>query len=150
MSFNTIAGEIIHGIDIDEVYNSSDWSSRDKIKEYIKDYTVLLDCKKQLKMCDSNSNKDICMDELAIKIIKHFYGFNSDKNIADYKNYIKSVSKAYGVVYCLNKYDNFAGSTCEQEVMYKVILTTKQYIEDMLSEIEQENKDFVFLQDYKP
>ena len=41
--FNANAqAELYHGIDIDEVYNSSDWSSKDKIKELIDDYTLLL------------------------------------------------------------------------------------------------------------
>ena len=32
--------ELYHGIDIDAVYNSSDWSSKEKIKEIIDDYTL--------------------------------------------------------------------------------------------------------------
>ena len=37
-----VRAELYHGIDIDEIYNSSDWSSKDKIKELIDDYTLLL------------------------------------------------------------------------------------------------------------
>lgn len=33
--------ELYHGIDIDAVYESSDWSSKEKIKELIDDYIFI-------------------------------------------------------------------------------------------------------------
>ena len=47
-SLNVKAG-IYHGIDIDNVFEKSDWSNKEKIKEVIDDYALLLQWNSQVK-----------------------------------------------------------------------------------------------------
>ena len=54
-SLNVYA-EIYHGIDIDKVYSQSDWSSKDKIKEIIDDYKLLLTYQKDFNDCSTQKD----------------------------------------------------------------------------------------------
>ena len=60
-SFNVYA-ETYHGIDIDKVYSQSDWSNKDKIKEIVDDYLLLLQFKKDLNQCQGNDHPIECMN----------------------------------------------------------------------------------------
>ena len=147
-SFNVYA-EIYHGIDIDKVYDQSDWSSKDKIKELIDDYSLLLQFKKDLNQCQENSHPIECMNHLAQNIMQHFYTHNYENNIHDYQNYVKSTLVVYGVAYCLNKYNFPAGTVCEQEKNAQVCKVIKQYIETLLLQIEKQISIYSFIKDYK-
>ena len=141
--------ETYHGIDIDKVYAQSDWSSKDKIKEIIDDYSLLIQYKKELTQCAENDNQLNCMDNLTQNIMQRFYSYNYENNINEYQNYVKSTFAVYGTAYCLNKYNIPPGTICEQEKNTPVNKTIKQYIETLLSQIEKQIKSFSFIKDYQ-
>ena len=147
-SLNVYA-ETYHGIDIDKVYSQSDWSNKDKIKEIVDDYSLLLQFKKDLNQCQGNDHSIECMNQLAQNIMQHFYSHNYENNIQDYQNYVKSTLAVYGVAYCLNKYNFPAGAVCEQEKNAQVCDVIKQYIETLLSQIEKQISIYSFIKDYK-
>ncbi len=147
-SFNAYA-EIYHGIDIDKVYNQSDWSGKDKIKEIIDDYSLLRQFNSDLNRCAKNSNQFDCMDNLTQNIMQHFYHDNYENNINDYRNYVKSTLAVYGVAYCLNKYDIPSGTVCEQEKNAHANKLIRQYIETLLFQVENKINIFNFIKDYK-
>ena len=144
-----VDAETYHGIDIDKVYTQSDWSSKDKIKEIIDDYKLLLQFKGDLNQCHEYSNQFECMNNLTQNIMQHFYHYNYKNNINDYQNYVKLTLTVYGVAYCLNKYNIPAGTVCEQEKDAQVREVIKQYIETLLSQIEKQISVFSFIKDYK-
>lgn len=144
-----VCAETYHGIDIDKVYSQSDWSSKDKIKEIIDDYKLLLQFKEDLNKCHEDSNQFECMNNLTQNIMLHFYHYNYENNINDYQNYVKLTLTVYGVAYCLNKYNIPAGTICEQEKNVQVREVIKQYIETLLSQIEKQISVFSFIKDYK-
>ena len=147
-SFNVHA-ETYHGIDIDEIYNQSDWSSKDKIKEIVDDYSLIRQYNQELTQCNKQDNQFECMNNLTQDIMQHFYNYNYENNINDYQNYIKSTLAAYGVAYCLNKYNIPSGTVCEQEKNIQVNKVIKQYIETLISQIEKQISIFGFIKDYK-
>ncbi len=148
--FSTNAfAEIYHGIDIDAVYESSDWRNREEIKQIIDDYALLSQYKKELSLCSQNTEKLSCMDKLAEDIIKRFYAGNMVDNINSYHEYVKATSSAYGVVYCLNKYKVPSGTICNQENTANTWEFVERYISDMLQSIEQILSEYSFLQNYK-
>ena len=70
----SVKAEIYHGIDIDMVYESSDWNSKEDIKKIIDDYTLLLQYQKELDNCPIELSEILeCYDRVAKKIIKHFF-----------------------------------------------------------------------------
>ena len=64
-SYTNANADIYHGIDIDAVYNSSDWSSKSKIREIIDDYTLTLHYKNKLNQCTKNI---VCCSHLFVKL----------------------------------------------------------------------------------
>ena len=125
-----VRAELYHGIDIDAVYNSSDWSSKEKIKEIIDDYTLLLEYQNTLTLCD-------------------FYNGNMNNNLNIYHNFVTSISEAYGIIYCLDKYKFPAGTICNQENSVNTQKFIKQYITEMLQSIEQELIKYSFILNYR-
>ena len=144
-----VQAELYHGIDIDAVYNSSDWSSKEKIKEIIDDYTLLLEYQNTLTLCDPKPDKSGCMNELAKEIIRHFYNGNMNNNLNIYHNFVTSISEAYGIIYCLDKYKFPAGTICNQENSVNTQKFIKQYITEMLQSIEQELIKYSFILNYR-
>ena len=108
-----VNAEVYHGIDIDLVYSSSDWSSKDKIKEIIDDYTLLLKYQNEFDKC-SNVLPNIleCYDKIAENIVTNLYVY-PEYNIKEYKQLKKSLSDAYGLKNCRNKYAWPSGYICE-------------------------------------
>lgn len=139
--------EVYHGIDIDAVYESSDWSNKDKIKEIIDDYSLLLQYYQRLSQCSFVDDRTICLNALAEDIIRQFYGGDKNKNITDYHNYIEATSTAYGIVYCLNKYRTPSGTMCNQENSMHTNEVTEQYIEELLHSVKL--SEYSFIADYK-
>ena len=146
---NSFAVELVNGIDVDKVYNSGDWSSKEKIKDIINDYSLLLQYKQKLLLCNSNKENLSCLNELTKDIINSFYNFNKEKNIKEYYNYVNSVSTVYGIVYCLNKYIVPAGTMCNQENMIKVYDVVEEYVRSLLQQTEHELLKYDFISDYK-
>lgn len=143
-----VRAEVYHGIDIDQVYNSSDWSSKDKIKDIINDYTLLRQYEQKSTQCSQSSDRFNCINTINEDIIKHFYNHDLNNNLSEYHNYIKSVFAAYGVVYCSNKYRIPPGTMCNQETNGKTQDIIEQYSKDLLQSIEQILLSYRFLQDY--
>jgi hypothetical protein len=142
--------ELYHGIDIDAIYESSDWSSKEDIRKIIDDYTLLLQYQKELNNCPIELPDVLeCYDNVAEKIIKHFYVGDIDINLENYNNYIKATFASYGIVYCLNKYRIPSGSMCNQEAMGKTWKIIEQYNKDLLQSVEQILNGYSFLKDYK-
>lgn len=149
ISATNVNAEIYHGIDIDDIYSKSDWSSKEKIKDVIDDYTLLSQYQKELSLCAENSQQFDCADTLAGKVMKTFYNHNLESNMISYNNYVKATLSAYGVVYCLNKYATPAGTVCEQENMAKSKEIVLQYINTLLSQIKQELSVYGFIENYE-
>ena len=145
----SFANEIIHGIDIDKVYNSSDWSSREHIKSIINDYSLLQKYKQELSLCEKNTERQECLDQLAENILTHFYNFNLENNLNMDHDYVKSISAAYGVVYCLNKYMTPSGTMCNQENIGTTWEMVELYIKDLLQSVEHKLLGYSFLSDFK-
>ena len=141
--------EIYYGIDIDVVYENSDWSSKEKIKDIINDYTLLLQYQKKLYLCSKEVESLRCMDTLTEDIIKNFYNYNLEQNLNNYHNYVKSASAVYGIVYCLNKYRTPSGSMCNQETLGKTWKIIEQYDKDLLQSVEKILNGYNFLKEYK-
>ena len=141
--------EVYHGIDIDYIYEHSDWSSKDKIKEIIDDYTLLLQYRKKLSLCSQTTEKLLCLDKLAKNIIEHFYLGNISNNIDNYQNYVKSTSTVYGLIYCLNKYRVPSGTICNQENEANTAEIVEIFISNQLAYIEKILSNYSFIKDYK-
>ncbi|MBR1601619.1 MAG: hypothetical protein IJ677_08610 [Alphaproteobacteria bacterium] len=105
LSFSASAwAELYHGIDIDEVYNSSDWSSTDKIKELIDDYTLLLQYQEEFNNCpDVLPDVLGCYDKVAEKIVTNLFKI--------------ALADAYGIKNCRNKYAWPSGRMCELDIL---------------------------------
>ena len=88
--------ETYHGIDIDKVYARSDWSSKDKIKSTIDDYTLLLKYQTELKACSNQTEMFSCYDKLAEKILTHLYVY-PDNNIKTYQQFRKIYGQEKGL-----------------------------------------------------
>ncbi|MBO4285323.1 MAG: hypothetical protein J5895_03730 [Alphaproteobacteria bacterium] len=141
--------EIYYGIDIDDVYHNGDWSSQEKIKDIIDDYTLLLEYQTELSKCESGNLNIECLDTLAEKILNRFYAYNLEENITNYHDYVKATFGAYGVVYCLNKYLIPSGSACHQENYGKTFDIIAQYLNTLLEQVNKEIMDFNFIKKYK-
>ena len=140
--------DIYHGIDIDAVYNSSDWSNKDKIREIIDDYTYTLHYKDQLNHCTKNLERFNCMDILAEKIITHFYNYEMKINLQAYHNYVNAIFEAYGTIYCRNKYNIPAGTLCNVENEGKSAKLIEQYLNDLILQIQKNIFEFDFIKNY--
>ena len=99
IGINSAVAEIYHGIDIDEVFATSDWNSKDEIKDIIDDYTLILKYNKDLTEC-RNTYKIDCLNELTKKIMAHFYSFNYETNLKNYNNFnINEVKKFFRILF---------------------------------------------------
>ena len=131
-SFNVYA-EIYHGIDIDKVYSQSDWSSKDKIKEIIDNYKLLLTYQKDFNDC--SMQKDgifFCYDNVAEKILKNLYVY-PENNIKVYQQFKQTLTDAYSVQSCLNKYEWPSGNFCEANSQPELLNVLHQYIHDLIA-----------------
>ena len=136
--------EVYHGIDIDAIYKSSDWNNKEEIKELIDDYTLLLQYQKELDNCADFD----CLDSISEKIMQRFYSHNLDDNLTNYHNYVKSTFAAYGVLYCLNKYNIPSGTMCNQETLGTSFEIIKNYTQSLISQIKQKIDEHEFITQY--
>lgn len=142
--------EVIHGIDVNKVYTSSDWRSINDIYDIILDYEKLTKYKKNLMQCSQMSEKqNECYDKLAEKIITGFYSYQAEDNLKAYQNYLKAAYDAYGFQYCRNKYAVPPGTICVQEYQSKTRKIINDYLSSLLKQTEQHIKSFDFIEDYR-
>ncbi len=133
LSLNTIAlAELYHGIDIDTVYKSSDWNSKNDIKQLIDDYTLLLQYQREFNNC-SDLLPDVlsCYDKVAQKIITNLY-VQPEYNIENYKQLKEALSDAYGLKNCRNKYAWPSGHMCELDTLSDMSSILAKYIQSLL------------------
>ena len=127
-----VRAELYHGIDIDEVYNSSDWSSKDKIKELIDDYTLLLQYQEEFNNCpDVLPDVLECYDKVAEKIVTNLYVY-PETNIEKYKQFKIALADAFGIKNCRNKYAWPSGHICEDKSDSDLADSLKKYIQDLI------------------
>lgn len=136
--------EIINGIDIDNVYSSSDWNNKEEIKQIIKDYELLLQFRKKLASC----NDFTCLDNIAKQIIYNFYPSSAEQNFVSYQTYSQAVFNAYSIINCLDKY-NGPNTICSQITQTEAFEIMKQYCEKLLKQPENHLNTFTFLTKYK-
>ena len=139
--FNANAqAELYHGIDIDEVYNSSDWDSKESIKEIIDDYTLLLQYQAELDSCPIELPEVLgCYDKVAEKIVTSLYVY-PEYNVKEYKQLKESLSNAYGLKNCRNKYAWPSGHICEIDSDSELSDALKKYIQDLIDKCKNEMK----------
>ena len=136
-SITNVQAEIYHGIDIDKVYSQSDWSSKDKIKEAIDDYTLLCLYQTELDGClEQNEKRLFCYNKVADKILKNFYVY-PDNNIKIYNQFIQILSKAYSIQSCSNKYEWPSGNLCETANKSEVFKMVHSYIQDLINSCKE-------------
>lgn len=125
--------EIYHGIDIEAVYKSSDWSSKEKVKEIIDDYTLLLQYQKELDSCTIEVPEVLgCYDKIAEKIVTNLYIY-PEHNLTEYKQLKKALSDAYGLKNCRNKYAWPSGNICNIDRASDLSAALKDYIQDLIN-----------------
>lgn len=136
-SLTNAQAEIYHGIDINEVYSRSDWSSKEKIKEIIDDYTLLCLYQTELDGCLEQAGKRFfCYNEIAEKILKNLYVYPDD-NIIIYKQFVQTLSKAYSIQSCSNKYEWPSGNLCETTNKLEVLKMVHSYIQDLINSCKE-------------
>ncbi len=144
------AKEVIHGIDVDEVYNSGDWSSKEYIKQLINDYTLFIQLKKQLRKCpEDQSDKVKCIDTITQKILQNFYT-DYTINLNNYHEFKEISQKIYSVPYCLDKFSGAGGEMCKIDTEIHVSNILNTYAETLLLTLNNIfSKNYSFLQNYK-
>ena len=135
-----VRAELYHGIDIDEIYNSSDWDSKDKIKELIDDYTLLLQYQEEFNNCpDVLPDVLGCYDKVAEKIVTNLYVY-PEYNVKEYKQLKEALSNAYGLKNCRNKCACPSGLMCEIDSYSELADALKKYIQDLIDKCKNEMK----------
>ena len=149
LSFNVHA-ETYYGIDIDKVYSQSDWSSKDKIKEIIDDYKLLLAYQKELNDC-STQNDEIffCYDNVTEKILKNLYVY-PENNIKVYQQFKQTLTDAYSIQSCLNKYEWPSGNLCEVNSRPEILKVLHSYIQGLINSSKEKMLSYLpELKNYK-
>ena len=130
--FNVCA-ETYHGIDIDKVYSQSGWSSKDKIKDIIDDYKLLVTYQKELDDCSTQNNEIFfCYDNVAEKILKNLYVY-PENNIKVYQQFKQTLIDAYSIQSCLNKYEWPSGNLCEINSRPEILKVLHSYIQGLIN-----------------
>ena len=125
--------ELYHGIDIDAIYESSGWSSKEDIRKIIDDYTLLLQYQKELNNCPIELPDVLeCYDNVAEKIITNLYVY-PENNIEQYKKLKTALSDAYGLKNCRNKYAWPSGNICEIDSDSDLADSLYKYIQDLVN-----------------
>ena len=145
-----VHAETYHGIDIDKVYSQSDWSSKDKIKDIINDYTLLLKYQKQFNDCSKqNTEVSSCYDKVTEKILKNLYVY-PDNTIKTYKQFKQILSEAYSIQSCLNKYEWPSGNLCEKNSRHEALKILHSYIQDLINSSKEKMLSYLpELKNYK-
>ena len=150
LNSNAIA-EVYHGIDIDAVYNSSDWDSKESIREIIDDYTLLLQYQEELDNCPIELPEVLdCYDKVAEKIVTNLYVY-PEHNVEQYKQLKEALSDAYGLKNCRNKYAWPSGHICDIDSDSELSDALKKYIQDLIDKCKNEMKFYYphIIENYK-
>ena len=150
LNSNAIA-EVYHGIDIDAVYNSSDWDGKESIREIIDDYTLLLQYQEELDSCPIELPEVLgCYDKVAEKIVTTLYVY-PEHNVKEYKQLKEVLSNAYGLKNCRNKYAWPSGHMCEIDSDSELSDALKKYIQDLIDKCKNEMKFYYphIIENYK-
>ena len=146
---SNIKAEVYHGIDIDQVYNSSDWNSKEEIKNLIDDYTLLLQYQDEFNNCPDLLPDNLkCYDKIAEKIVTNLYVY-PEYNVKQYKQLKKALSDAYGMKNCRNKHTWPSGNLCEIDRMSDMSYALKKYIQDLLDFSKEKIILYSIFDDYK-
>jgi len=142
--------ELYHGIDIDAVYESSDWNSKGSIKEIIDDYTLLLQYQEEFDSCPIELPEVLeCYDKVAEKILTTLYVY-PEYNVKEYKQLKEALSNAYGLKNCRNKYAWPSGHMCEIDSDSELSDALKTYIQDLINFCKEKMFEYSsILEDYK-
>ncbi|MBR1948701.1 MAG: hypothetical protein IKA30_02785 [Alphaproteobacteria bacterium] len=145
-----VQANIYHGIDIDKIYEISDWNSKDDIKKLIDDYTLLLQYQKELNNCPIELPDVLdCYDKTAEKIITTLF-VQTEYNLEIYKNFKKALSEFYGLKNCRNKYAWPSGQMCNIDKMSDVSNMLKKHIQDLIDFSKEKMFEYSpILEDYK-
>ena len=129
--------EVYHGIDIDAIYESSDWNSKDDIKQLIDDYTLLLQYQEEFNNCpDLLPDVLDCYDAVAEKIVTNLY-VQPEYNVEDYKQLKKALSDDYGLKNCRNKYAWPSGHMCEFDMLSDMRHALATYIQNLIDSCKE-------------
>ena len=145
-----VHAETYHGINIDKVYLQSDWSSKDKIKEIIDDYSLLLTFQKDFNDC-STQNEEIffCYDNIAEKILTNLYVY-PENNIKVYQQFQQTLTDAYSIQSCLNKYEWSSGNLCEVNSRPETLKILHSYIQGLINSSKEKMLSYLpELKNYK-
>ena len=124
--------EMYHGIDIDAVYTSSDWSSKEDIKQLIDDYTLLLQYQDEFNKCpDILPDVLGCYDKVAEKIVTNLFVY-PETNLKKYQQFKIALADVFGIKNCRNKYAWPAGNICELDILSDMSAILKKYIQDLI------------------
>lgn len=145
-----VQAKIYHGIDIDKIYEISDWNSKDDIKKLIDDYTLLLQYQNELNDCPIELPDVLeCYDKIAKDIITTLF-VQTEYNLENYKNLKKALSEAYGLKNCRNKYAWPSGQMCNIDKMSDVSDILRKYIQDLIDFSKEKMFEYSsILEDYK-
>lgn len=141
--------KLYHGVDIDHIYETGEWSSKAFIKQVIDDYTLLLQYQKEFDNCPT-ALPDVfsCYDKVAEKIITNLY-VQPAYNMEDYKQLKKALGEAYGLKNCRNKYAWPSGHMCGLDTQSDVSDFLKKYIQDLIDFAKAKMFEYAILDDYK-
>ena len=145
------ANNLYHGINIDEIYNSSDWNNKEDIKNIVDNYILLKKIKNKFSNC-SNIIPDstVCYDEINEQLIQNFY-IDFEKKLNDYNNYKISMLKVYSIPCQHIKIIGVSGEICHIDAQSHVAEKLKEYTKTHIFYIDNIlNQYFVFLQNIKP
>ena len=139
-----------HNIDIDAVFAQSDWSSKDKIKATIDDYTLLTTYQTEFNNCTTQaSDISSCYDKVAEKILTDFYVYPAE-SLKAYQDFKTSLNNVYTNQFCTNKYAWPGGSLCSAESHPSTLKALHFYIQSLIDHCRQTLQSFLpALKDYR-
>ena len=116
----------------------------------IDDYTLLLQYQDEFDKCPNTLPEVLeCYDEVAEKIVTDLYVY-PEYNTKEYKQLKKSLSDAYGLKNCRNKYAWPSGYICENNKDSDVVKSLKKYIQDLIDFSKEKMFEYSsILEDYK-
>lgn len=149
LSFNAKA-VLYHGIDIDDIFSKSDWSSKQEIIDITNDYSRLLQYQNELDNCSKEKQKIFsCYDNLAEKILTTMYIY-PEISIKEYRQFRKSLSEVYAIQACTNKYLWPSGNLCELDSRPATLKVLHDYIQGLIDSSKEKMISYLpELQHYK-
>ncbi len=144
------ANNTYHGIDIDEIYNTSDWNSKEDIKNLIDNYILLTKLKNKFSNCPINTPDSIaCYDEINKQLLQNFY-IDFEENLNDYNNYKTAILKSYSILCKRIKIIGTSGEICHINTQSNVAKDLKKYTKTHIFYLDNIlNQYFPFLQNVK-